>query len=425
MSKESNIDKLFRENLSDHNPSFNPDNWAKMEAILESTASSQPWYRSYSRLMAISLIGLFALVHSTVRFSPNTPTTLAVTNQQLDHSPEKSNHENDQTTVKAKTIEVASIQKPKNNSARSSFKSNQATQATLAAIASRQKTDPVATISLKSNVTSHFYTSSSENLAIKRSSELNSMNSSVMVNELLESVLALTPHGITSFESDEIDLISNSDPVSSKAIYNQRHTLSLAGFNTINNGFRNNSGLFGKNILNRVEFNYSYQLKNNLAISTGLAYNSKTAKGLNYTQSNEQYGFGRNANTTSINVQSLNYIEVPLAINYQIGSKHTVGIGASFNYLLAVRNRVIATTFETLEGESSNSTTRWGGNEKFSPFDVGIRANYSYAISPRFKLAVSAQFGTINFSNNAAWGGQGQLHHQELQIGLRYQLFRF
>jgi hypothetical protein len=92
---------------------------------------------------------------------------------------------------------------------------------------------------------------------------------------------------------------------------------------------------------------------------------------------------------------------------------------------MAVRNRVLESNFETLNGSEVHSSTQWGGKERFNSIDYTVRASYFYSLSPKVAVGVSGQFGLSDYSNNSAWKGNQHDLHQEIQVGIKYKFLSF
>ncbi len=427
MSKENNIDKLFRNSLQDQEYSFNEDAWGEMESMLDARSSKTSWYRrsgiAASLLLLIS-IGSYWYIQSPNNIPNNIEEKQVASVDDDINVPLEQNEANNLETKADKTVVAEAGLLPKLTST-SSKKAVDNGSKEEPIVKNRIVFNRMAIVSNLRDIT----ISTPVNFIVKEPAEeiVYQVEERELIAETKSSKTETNEYD--NYDSGEEYLefpnAPSTDPVDKSLIVNKRHSLDVSLANTFNHGFSNNSGIFGNNFINSIGIEYAYQLNDKFIIGSGVFYKSKTGNGLNIGYSQEQYGFGRTTTNTTIQVNSLHYAEIPLFIDYQVFQKHHFIGGATFSYLTGVRNRVMETKTETLQGTQTNFETQWGLKDHFNSMDLGIRLGYEYELTKNFKVGASAQFGLLDFTNDAQWASTDKNRHQELQISLKYKFLRF
>lgn len=410
MSKESNIDKLFRESLKDHQVGFNDGAWSNMEDMLDAREQISFWSKTKSyALVAISSIMVFTSLQSDVLIHESlvaeSATVSTPSSQDVLKTTPTVNEESVRELTQVATqpsVESASVL-PETKEGLSNPVSNVITPELLAS------TTPVEKTSLR-EVEPSIIDSPLESNSSSRNADMITMGTLTVKDGQV---------------ANEFAPYAPQDPVAIKSVHNVRHTIEFGVSNTFNHGLSNNSGLFGRNLVHSAFLQYGYKLKGNWGVLSGLAFSSKSGNGLAQSFNSTDYGFGKTTTNTIAYTQALQYIEIPLMAQLEIKDRHQVFAGLNASYLINSKHKVVENKSETLAGATQNTNTVWGMNEKFNRFDLGLRMGYDYNLNSNFKLGVNAQVGVIDVVNHNAWNTTNSMNNTEVQISLKYRLKQF
>lgn len=414
MSKESNIDKLFRDNLKNAEHGFNPQSWEKMEAMLNAQPKAGFNYRLYGGIAAV-LILLFSSTSVWYYQSANK----GLKSNQL------SEVRTNQNQLKADQEKPQIIKYSASFGLTQNALNEKQTKVTLAKANNVVSSESISEVnsSINNNVVV---------IESKQAKEANSVVSTQVELTDLASENGLSKTEIdylipNSFASESVDqmAIATNDPANFSKSLNNRHSFYANVANTFNHGFSNNSGLFGSNILNSIGLGYQFQITNNLALVSGINYKSKSANGYQYSVVNKQFGFGHNTTVTNVKLQSLQYVEIPLAVQYQLKGKHNFSAGATVAYLTNSKSIVSAEQSGSLSETETSTESQWGITNGLNKLDIGVMAAYDYNLTQKWQVGTLINLGVTDFSNDAVSGVTRKDVHQELQIRLTYKFLQF
>lgn len=175
-----------------------------------------------------------------------------------------------------------------------------------------------------------------------------------------------------------------------------------------------------------INAHYSYSF-GDFAIESGLRFNDlkgNYTEGVNYTEI-QLDGSVREIENDVVNMRSLRYLTVPVALNYTM-DKLTIGAGGYFSYALRSEHYVI-----NYVNQEINELQSVGNHT--SKIDLGLTAHVSYALSDRASLLFSTNFGLKDISNGKELGAQYSLtqfnpiqrsvKNRQFMIGLKFRLF--
>lgn len=423
MSKENNIDKLFRNSLKNQEFAFDGNSWGEMESMLNARSKRKAWIRtgviSTSLLFILSSASLWYF-NTPAEFIQNKNFSQA-TQLESNQSPDLKTASNSINLKQNKTQSLAikqDVVSLKNENS-SIIKTG-----LLADKTNASQSKKLNQIRINKIVNKGFVGRASEDQFQLLNTQINKTKTQIKL--VAKEAPVKTEYNDFESEQDYLDLASSeTDPVESELIINKRHGLAVLIGNTFNYGFSNNSGIFGNNLLNNIGVEYSYQLNDKIVLGSGLFYKSKTGNGLSLDFHEEKYGFGKTVTQTNIEVNSFHYLEIPLYADFVFNQKHHVNGGVSFGYLMGVRNTITENTTETLAGTENETSTQWGMKDDFQSVDIGLKLGYEYEVSKKLKAGINAQFGLMDVTNNDTWNNSEKFHNQELQITLKYKFLQF
>lgn len=416
MREESNIDKLFREGLSDAQPhAFNEAAWDNMSAMLD-----QKQRFSWQRVGKLASAAMFL-------------STLFIASNQLPVETETSLIVENQTEAAINAItEGASIE----NRAQ-----GENTQANLTSSAKEQ----AATDRNGSDLLAESFTpkpASQISISVNKESTENTEAVESFKSETASSEIVFTSNAIDKLEPAPADLggvlgttaeglalnddYAGFDPVDPESLpKNKRQSIGFYGGFTLENGLSSTTDMGIHNLLYAGGLTYSLDLTENISLNTGIGYRSKSGKGIELSRTQTTYGFGKSTSTQTLALNRLHYAEMPLEVNYNLKGKHNILVGASASYLVAVNSQLEETKTESLKESQSTTTSSWDYQEGLQNIDLNLRVGYDYNLSDNLKIGGQVQYGLTDITSNQIYEVQDNSNNMEVRVTLKYNPFKF
>lgn len=423
MSKDNNIDDLFRQGLGDSHVEFNPDNWAKMESMLDQKDKFLWFKRGGIAVAASALLGLVGFFGYQGSQAPQSAQVIVAETSDASLPVDKVADIQNTPLTEAHTIPTSEQTKPA-----------VAEKAGFLPSVSRVAENE---ISKKNNLDIASPTAQKE--------EENLLTESIKSNQMMmPSIIANSESEFSGVDSDvrsiepiparSLNLSAGSvledfafvagDP-GDQIVGNKNSYLAAMVAMNLSNGVGSSAGLFSNAPLHAIGFKYGYQHTPMLALETGLSYKSLSGNGAKLVYENVDYGFGKTVTTTEVKVQSLHYLELPLDVKVDFAEKHSAFVGASVSYLMNVKSAINTQTDETLNGVSNESKTMWGHQYGFNSTDIALRAGYNYQVMKNLDLGVTLGYGIMDITNNETFNNSEVNNSAEFRVRLQYKLLQF
>ena len=169
---------------------------------------------------------------------------------------------------------------------------------------------------------------------------------------------------------------------------------------------------------------YTQRLKGNWSIYSNLLYQYRPMDGLSKNFEDITYDFGYQKTTTEVTALNAHYLELPIAVHYQIGSRHTIYSGLSASYLIACKNQVETTTVSDFETTHS-SEEEWGHKQGLNNVDIAALAGYNFNVLPKLSLGARVNYGLLDVAKNDYYQENAFNRNVQFRIYLNYSLFSF
>ena len=119
--------------------------------------------------------------------------------------------------------------------------------------------------------------------------------------------------------------------------------------------------------------------------------------------------FLENVNYSRVPVDKLNYVVIPLSLNYQMSRVIGISAGTYAGYYLS--------GFESVEPNGSEGFTR----NAIKDFDFGFQLGLGFEVMPGLTTSVAYNFGLSDFSSNDVFGFRERHTNDFFSLGLSYQ----
>lgn len=440
---DENLDKIFREGLSNPNVKFRMESWEKMEQMLPPEPAPK---RKYLGLIA-SVLGFFIVVSSALLvmdFQDN-DTELATNNTEFkqERGQKSAGSKNEETLlnsvkntsenefVKEDNSYVLSGQLATSSTLTSSKggnatrKSGMNTENSVGAVSEKNLTDDYVGTDKKKTISGNAFFASAEGQAQK------SAKKSTQKKRFKEEVLEFSSNVFTKISGinelaqlsheEEEEQIVFADVRGDKLPKPKKNELGiLAGVNinpSLNASF---SGISGSEVLGVT---YSRYLNAGFSLQANLLYSARSEVNTLKKFDAKYYDFGSKTEQISIENKRLVYLELPIMVNYSV-AKHNVMVGGSMNYLLTAYNDVHTTITEG-GMEETNTTKEWGYVNGFNSFDFALVAGYEYLLMPNWSIGGRVNYGLTDITKNDYFKSNSYDNNMQFRIYVKYSPFRF
>lgn len=194
---------------------------------------------------------------------------------------------------------------------------------------------------------------------------------------------------------------------------------------TLENGLGSSQDITANNLLYTAGMYYTVGLGNDVSISTGLGYRSKSGKGIDLSRTQTEYGFGKTSTTETLSLDRLHYVDLPIELSYDIKGKHSVIAGASVSYLVGVKSAIETKNEESLHNPTTQSENTWDYRDGLNNLDANLRVGYDYKLNTNLSIGGMVQYGLMDITSNETFQVVDNSKNVEVRVTLKYTPFRF
>jgi hypothetical protein len=136
---------------------------------------------------------------------------------------------------------------------------------------------------------------------------------------------------------------------------------------------------------------------NGFSISAALAYTQRNKPGIGTVNDSVFYGFSAERIVNEEELLRTHHVELPLLFNYNLGSRHKLGLGLTARYMVAAEASITRqqTKFDRLFHRKESSEK---AQMALKSFDVALHAQYRYLVASRISVGTSLQYGFSDFA---------------------------
>jgi hypothetical protein len=198
----------------------------------------------------------------------------------------------------------------------------------------------------------------------------------------------------------------------SKPAYVRNNLFVEAGVNWFNTNQLNAEDLGA-----HVGLSYAFPVRKKLGMSIGLGYTQlHQSTGTRY-YATVSYGFSEQRKTTGIKTVQLDYVELPVLVNYAITPKQGVFAGASLLYILR------SSDYKKNDGDLTFDTKTANYFKAYQPIDAQMILGYHCWLSTKVRLSASYHYGLVDITQNAAFKRDENNTNKGIRFTIGYQLF--
>ncbi len=423
MKNESNIDKLFREGLSNPSPQvFNEKAWQNMDALLNEKRAFSWTSAGKLASAAIFLTTLFVASNQVqVPVGEGRYAEIGINDtQRMENQLPKffeakvlvaSNESASTSAIKSSSSRVAGFSK---NGTKTSIEDNEIDR--MPPTENQNLTPVIAEQSMSGSLDSELSEEMPQKV-IRTATE-----DDVLAANLDISAMQPSPLNLTNEQAAYVGF----DPVGPAQLPKiKRQSLSAFAGITLENGLGSSTNLSIYNLLYTAGLYYTVEVSKKFAIASGVAYRTKSGKGIELTRTQTEYGFGKSVQTQNLTLNRLHYIDIPLEVHYNHKGLHDIYAGASASYLLGVNSTLAETNSESLASEEQKTSSTWSYSEGISKVDLNVRVGYDYSIGQQLKIGGMVQYGLSDITSNETFEVIDNSRNMEVRVTLKYTPFRF
>lgn len=204
----------------------------------------------------------------------------------------------------------------------------------------------------------------------------------------------------------------------------KKHSIGVVGGINFSKGFASGSQAdnFGVNPYGGAFYQYYFSTR--WSLYTALQYQVRNSIGTSKVISTTSYNFGKEQNTLSVHNRDLHYVEMPVLVNYRVGSAfHLIG-GASMAYVVDGSSE-IEHTFSSEFESWSKSENSFGHLDGINRFDVALQAGVEYELSQKLAVGGLVHYGLMNVLDNTYFNKNISDQNLMFRVSAKYHLFRF
>lgn len=170
-------------------------------------------------------------------------------------------------------------------------------------------------------------------------------------------------------------------------------------------------------------FNYGMYIHRKADVSIGLqAYNIGNMSQAFFDVSKTEFGFSSVTTRTTIAVNALYYLAVPVKFTWQINATASFGLGCNLGLLMDSRN-TMRTTIKSEQGTRETTTATKGYyNEGMNPTHIQLSGFYKTRVSDRFALHAELMWAPLDIFKYAN-SKVNTANMVGLRVGVNYTLF--
>lgn len=423
---EKELEKLFKSKLGDREVPFNPENWERMEAILDEKAAVRRGYY-WKNAAAILIFG--AVVASLIFINPgmDSPSErkniaapsakeevqeTGTGNTVADEPGQKSNQE----YLSAPAEDASTEENPGSPMAEQSNKEISETPEKLA----EEK------IVAANESTTEAGESENTRAMSKQDAPPVSTNAEEATAGYFEAIdlLDLNDKGYRMPEAELPGLTTMALDLSITENQPPHNQLNLSDF-FVNAGpvFSNSHTGSGTGTGLQAGLGYRFRMRHGFSLETGISY--VVQNDLNITNKSDStfFNFGRERVETEEVNHRLDYIEIPLNVSYRFAPKHELGLGTYFSLLVNVERETQRTRYTIKGGMNVENEQSSGYLSEFSRIDYGLGVFYRYSVSSRFKVGLHLKQGLNDITMDISEGYAEDHSNFNSRIVLEYSLF--
>lgn len=204
----------------------------------------------------------------------------------------------------------------------------------------------------------------------------------------------------------------------------KKHSVGIVGGINFSKGFASGSQAdnFGVNPYGGAF--YQHYFSKRWSVYSAIQYQVRNAIGTSRVVSTTSYNFGKEQNTLRVLNRNLHYLEMPILMNYRIGSALHIVAGASIAYVVDGSSEI--------QHEFNNEFESWTKSEKsfghldgINRFDAAIQAGVEYEFTQKLALGGMMHYGLLNVLDNAHFNKTLSDQNLMFRISAKYHLFRF
>lgn len=230
---------------------------------------------------------------------------------------------------------------------------------------------------------------------------------------------------------DDKEIIPSKDTIA-KAAVNFANDLKRSTFFSIEAGASyvfgwKNSDIKEGNGFNPVfGINYHTSFTQKTFLSIGIQYTSLGNMSFNsHTFKVTRYGLGEESKVTIITPNKIQYLVVPIKLDYHLNASNIIGLGCNIAYLLNVESKIETYNegFSVAKANYTISKTK-GYTEGFKTFDTQLSFFYKRQLYKNLFLNTEFVYGLTDIKDNSFFKSSVFERNQGIKATLVYKLFK-
>ena len=426
MSKENNIDKLFRDQLKNDSAPYKPEYWAGMERLMDGAAGGG--FARFSRFLSFKNIAIFvgaiAILATAILLIPDRKENIVTQDDNILNENQRNNIDNDRLPSKLDSEDTKLIQEDNNNGKElhgedlDNSDNNIINNKTVDFQESLGINKPTTNQAKNNNIMIESEAPSSDNIEGENSEPLEA--------DLKKTtgMMASSYVSLENFKIPEIqgDTNGETDPLKNPATKKLHLNMAVYGganmFRTFDNQSANPS--FNSSFVAGISFDLN--LRNYFDLSFEPAYVLRAGNNLHQKSTEINYLYFKEVTTTEVVTEKLHFVHVPFYVNYDFGKMHRLKVGVFGSMLLGSVGTQTMTKTVNSQTEVTESKVQ-DFRKHLTDVSYGLGLGYDVKVNRHFTAGVRYFQGFNDFVDNQVYLRDNNDLLQEFQLVIKVHLF--
>jgi hypothetical protein len=428
MSKENNIDKLFRDQLKNDTAPYKPEYWAGMERLMDGVATGG--FARFSRFLSFKNIAIFvgalAILTTAILLIPDKKENIVTEDENIINE--------DQTNNLSSEISPSKTNAENNTLTQDDVKLGKELPDTYSDIndnnINKNRTvDFQESLGINKQTT---YQAENNNIMIDNESEAPSSDNNEGENsEPLEAdlkkqtgLLASSYISLENFKIPEIqgDTNGDSDPLNNPTLNKLHLNMAVYGGANMFKAFNNQSASPSFNTSFVAGISFDLNLRNYFDLSFEPAYVLRAGNNLHQKSTEINYLYFKEVTTTEVVTEKLHFVHVPFYVNYDFGKNHKLKVGVFGSMLFGSEGTQTIT--KTVNNQTEITESKVTDYRKhLTDINYGLGVGYDVKLNHYFTAGIRYFQGFNDFVDDQVYLRDNNDLLQEFQLVIKVYLF--
>ena len=172
-----------------------------------------------------------------------------------------------------------------------------------------------------------------------------------------------------------------------------------------------------------IGVNYENAITRKFKLITNILYYNKTNLNSKIAVVFIDYDFGVFKEEITIKSDKLQFLEIPILLEYAINEKHFIAFGGSFSYLLNANSTVFTKKTDYFNNTTEEKLEKLGYVNGFEKVDYAVLISYQCALTNRLKAILRFNYGFKDMTKNDYFNNNMNDKNMNIKFLISYNLY--